>query len=98
MLAGLRILVEERVQAFEDGGPPATEKLRVDIVLAAQLRLAGASPEVDDDLCLELIGKGTSRTWHGKVSLGGPVLTSILVQRQGRIARLVPSRLLCGTA
>ena len=44
ILGGLLIL-EERVQAFEDGGLPVSEKLRFDVVLAAELGLAGSAAQ-----------------------------------------------------
>ncbi|MBI3409417.1 MAG: hypothetical protein HY040_13835, partial [Planctomycetes bacterium] len=48
----------------------------------------GAGQKVEDHLCLELVGKGTSSACHGKVSLGGPVRTMLLVQRQGRTSEV----------
>src|SRR5438552_11315120 len=61
-------------------------------MLPAHLCLVGyAGQKIENRLGLELRRKRTSCASHGKVSLGGPVLTSILVQRQGRTARVDPS-------
>ena len=58
-----------------------------DYMLPADFRLVGyAGQKIQNRLCLELRRKRTSCARHGKVSLGGPVLTSILVQGLGRTA------------
>jgi hypothetical protein len=58
ILAGLRIVFEHRVQAFEDRGLPVAEKLRLEVVLAPQLRLTGgARQESRTILALKSAGK-----------------------------------------
>ena len=85
--AGLAILLEEVVQLFQDGRLPAGDHGGTELMLPADFRLVGyAGQKIQNRLRLELRRKRTSCASHGKVSLGGPVLTSILVQRQGRTA------------
>src|SRR5262249_12109579 len=91
--AGLALFVEEAVQLFQDSRLPAGDQLRTELMLPADLRLAGdAGQKVKNRLCLELRRKRPSCAWHRKAALGGPGLTSILVQRQGRTSDTRPLR------
>src|SRR5436190_19474871 len=88
MKGGLRILLKERRQTFERSNLPLPEKLGFDIMLAAQFRLTGgATQEFEDNLGFELGGKRPTRTRHDRISLRGPVKSTLLVQRKGRTTR-----------
>ena len=87
--AGLMFFVEQRVKLFQDDRFPSGHYLRAEFVLSANLRLVrDAGQQIEYRLSFELRGKRTSGPWHRNVSLGRPVLTSILAQRQGRTTTL----------
>jgi hypothetical protein len=87
VLFGLRIILKEDRQAFQDVCLPMGEELGFEVVFAAELRLAGgAGQHFKDELGFELSGKRTSGAGHGIVSLRCPVYLKVLVQRKGRIS------------
>jgi hypothetical protein len=68
ILVGLAILLEQSVQAFEDGRFPLGKELRLEGVLATEIGLAGrAAEKFKDELGFEIGWEGTTLTaWHGK--------------------------------
>jgi hypothetical protein len=55
VLRGSAVLLEEARQAVEDSGLPVGEELRLEVVFAAQIRLAGgAGQQFQDELRFEL--------------------------------------------
>src|SRR5262245_22334192 len=88
-MADLRILLEKRVQPFEDGCLPLGQELRLDVMLATQLRrTSGAGQQIENHLRFELGGERPTRTRHDRNSLRGPVKIRLLVQRKGRTTRI----------
>src|SRR5262245_39206733 len=88
-MADLRILLEKRVQPFEDGCLPLGQELRLDVMLATQLRrTSGAGQQIENHLRFELRGERPTRTRHDRNSLRGPVKIRLLVQRKGRTTSL----------
>src|SRR5262245_6134132 len=84
-MADLRIFLEKRVQPFEDGCLPLGQELRLDVMLATQLRrTSGAGQQIENHLRFELRGERPTRTRHDRNSLRGPVKIRLLVQRKGR--------------
>ena len=80
------------MKLLEDERFPVGEHLWIEIVPTANLRLVGDSGQkIENGLGLELWREKTSSTRHGKCSLTGPVLTSILVHSQGRTSFLYPT-------
>jgi hypothetical protein len=77
--------LEDGVQSFEDGGLPIGEEVGVDLVLAAEFRLAGfAAQKLQNDLGFELSGKGPTGARDDNDPWLGPVKVRLLVQRHGR--------------
>jgi len=58
VLADLRIFLEQRVQSYDDGCLPLTQKLGLEVMLATEFRLAGgAAQQIEDNLGFELGGE-----------------------------------------
>ena len=68
ILRRLAVILEKRMQALQGGGFPMGKELRLEIVLAAKLRLVGGAAEkFKNELGLELGCKGpslTTRPWN----------------------------------